>query len=140
MVTVTGSGGRAAALSLYRSILRAHTQYLPPAMRELGDTYIMSEFRLHRSVTDQDRLGQFFTSWRGYLDQIVRMGRLRTVASMGALQGRREGGGEGRDGVKEDFNFGTHLPDDVELSEEQSERLDQLKMEAVKAGSLDTKK
>ena len=37
-------------LPLYRRLLRAHRQFLPPDMRILGDQYIKSEFRLHKNV------------------------------------------------------------------------------------------
>ena len=37
-------------LQLYRRILRVHRRKLDPEMRILGDLYVKSEFRAHRSV------------------------------------------------------------------------------------------
>lgn len=37
-------------IPLYRRLFRAHRKYLPREMRLLGDEYIKSEFRQHRSV------------------------------------------------------------------------------------------
>lgn len=37
--------GRAHALSLYKSILRAHAKYMPLEMRQLGDAYVKAEVR-----------------------------------------------------------------------------------------------
>ena len=37
-------------IPLYRRLLRGHRKYLDPEMRLLGDEYIKSEFRAHRSV------------------------------------------------------------------------------------------
>lgn len=36
-------------IPLYRRILRAHRKRLPSEMRLLGDEYVKSEFRAHRS-------------------------------------------------------------------------------------------
>jgi hypothetical protein len=40
------------ALALYKSILRAHSKYLPMEMRQLGDAYVKSEVRLLLSLTE----------------------------------------------------------------------------------------
>lgn len=37
-------------LQLYRRILRVHRRKLEPEMRVLGDSYVKSEFRLHKNV------------------------------------------------------------------------------------------
>lgn len=37
--------GAAALFTLLRSILRLHRKRLPPPMRRMGDTYVLSEFR-----------------------------------------------------------------------------------------------
>lgn len=37
-------------LQLYRRILRVHRRKLQPEMRVLGDSYVKSEFRLHKNV------------------------------------------------------------------------------------------
>lgn len=52
-------------LILFRSILREHRR-LPPQMRRLGDDYVRSEFRLHRTAKPQHLEG-FFSEWGKYL-------------------------------------------------------------------------
>lgn len=54
------------ALALYRSILRLHNQKLPLDLRLLGTTYLRTEFRAHRNVTNEAQLKQFFAAWEGY--------------------------------------------------------------------------
>ncbi|PHH80248.1 hypothetical protein CDD80_2271 [Ophiocordyceps camponoti-rufipedis] len=41
---------------LYRRVLRAHRKHLPAQLRQLGDNYVMSEFRLHRNVDNPAQL------------------------------------------------------------------------------------
>ncbi|KAJ2493826.1 hypothetical protein IWW37_000212 [Coemansia sp. RSA 2050] len=53
-------------LHLYRSILRVH-RYMPREMRFVGDQYVRSEFRSHRSVSDKRFLEPFFAQWTSYL-------------------------------------------------------------------------
>ena len=53
-------------LALYRSILRAHQQYLPEAHRDLGDGYVRAEFGLHRDASPEFKV-QFERQWRDYL-------------------------------------------------------------------------
>ena len=57
-------------LSLLRSLLRAHRKFLPSEMRSLGDAYVRSEFRLHKSASDPNHISQFMTEWRNYLNHI----------------------------------------------------------------------
>eukprot|EP00568_Trieres_chinensis_P015537 CAMPEP_0183321458 /NCGR_PEP_ID=MMETSP0160_2-20130417/68927_1 /TAXON_ID=2839 ORGANISM="Odontella Sinensis, Strain Grunow 1884" /NCGR_SAMPLE_ID=MMETSP0160_2 /ASSEMBLY_ACC=CAM_ASM_000250 /LENGTH=132 /DNA_ID=CAMNT_0025488401 /DNA_START=54 /DNA_END=452 /DNA_ORIENTATION=+ len=131
-------GGRAAALSLYRSILRAHADYLPREMRGLGDAYVKSEFRLHRSVKDSRQLQQFYGGWTEYLEGIRQTGRARSAASAGTLDGVRSDA-NGKD-MEEGMKFGKHMPDNEALTEEQEQRLGQLRREAAKADSIETNK
>lgn len=53
-------------LGLYRSILRAHRQRLPPALRRLGDDFVRFEFRQHRTA-DPQFIPPFLEKWSGYL-------------------------------------------------------------------------
>ncbi|KAJ1817837.1 hypothetical protein GGH91_003558 [Coemansia sp. RSA 2671] len=53
-------------LHLYRGILRIH-RYMPREMRFVGDQYVRSEFRSHRSVSDRRFLEPFFAQWTSYL-------------------------------------------------------------------------
>eukprot|EP00957_Ditylum_brightwellii_P142879 10886935-Ditylum_brightwellii.AAC.1 len=81
-----------AALSLYRSILRAHSKHLPPEMRNLGDAYVKSEFRLHRTVNSDGQLTQFMDAWKLYLDQIQVTARAKESLNSGVLDNDRGGG------------------------------------------------
>lgn len=52
------------AIPLYRRILRLH-RFLPPDLRSLGDSYVSSEFRLHRKA-EGSQLKGFLGQWEGY--------------------------------------------------------------------------
>jgi hypothetical protein len=56
---------------LYRSILKAHVRLLPVNLRLLGDSYVKSEFRLHKNVSLQKEKDQFFSAWEGYLQDLT---------------------------------------------------------------------
>lgn len=79
-------------LSLYRDILRAHQKYLPGDARELGDSYVKAEFRLHADASDNFKV-QFERTWRDYLttlrvadpDRPDAIGRDMTSDEMGKL-------------------------------------------------------
>lgn len=116
------------ALTLYRSLLRVHKKHLPVEMRELGDTYIKSEFRLHKTAKPE-QAEKFFEEWENYRSQILMTARAQESRSSGSLDDK-SGGGSG----STVFDFGVDLPPDAELSEEQREQLQQLREEATKAG------
>ncbi len=116
--------GRSAALSLYRGILRAHRK-MPMEMRMLGDTYVRSEFKLHKPVTKEAQLNAFFLAWEEYLDQIMRTARRRDSVSSGTLDQKD-------DAVEE--SFGQDLSSDLQLSEDQLAQLEKLKEEAILGG------
>jgi hypothetical protein len=114
------------ALPLYRSLLRVHKKHLPVSMKELGNTYIKSEFRLHKSAKPE-QAEQFFQEWEKYREQILSTARAHDSRSSGSLD----------DSSKTSsavFDFGMDLSLDVELSEEQREQLKQLREEATRAG------
>jgi Complex1_LYR-like len=94
------------ALALYRSILKEHKIRLPPAMRKLGDEYIRSEFRAHKTAKPE-QVQKFMVGWTDYLTKL----RLQ----------------KGK--------FGANLSDNVKnsLSEEQKKKLADLKKETLKA-------
>ena len=78
---------RTAALSLYRSILRAHQKHLAtqrPEMKELGDAYVKSEFRLHKTATPE-QAASFMREWNTYLEQLSMTARARESVSAGSL-------------------------------------------------------
>ena len=113
--------GRSAALSLYRGILRAHRK-MPAEMRSLGDTYVRSEFKLHKSVTNEAQLNAFFSAWEEYLNQMMKTARRNDSVSAGAL--------DAKEGAQQ-TGFGQQLPLDLELSEEQKTQLEKLREEAA---------
>ena len=111
---------REAALALYRGILRAHKRHLPFEMRQLGDAYVKSEFKLHKSVTKAEQLDEFKTAWELYLDQILQTARRKESVTAGSLD-------RGAQTV-----FGENLPPDLDLTDEQRTQLEKLKDEASK--------
>ena len=118
---------------LYRSILRAHKKYLPTEMKQLGDTYVRSEFRAHRDAKPEHLTG-FFQEWENYLSQLTVTARARdSLASGGAMQDGAAASGA-RTGGSEVFAFGADLPTDIELSEEQIQQLEKLREETEKFG------
>ncbi len=61
---------------LYRSILRAHKETMPPPLRRLGDDYVRKEFKDHwNPKTTPEQWREFETQWRKYLDTISGSGR-----------------------------------------------------------------
>jgi hypothetical protein len=119
---MNGSAQRTVALSLYKSLLRAHANYLPAEMRSLGDAYVKAEFRLHKPVTDAAQLEGFYDGWTQYLQQILQTGRAREAQSAGALDDSTQ------------FRFGKDLAlgKDMSLTEEQLTQLENLRNEATK--------
>mmetsp|Transcript_7819 Transcript_7819/g.16736 ORF Transcript_7819/g.16736 Transcript_7819/m.16736 type:complete len:127 (-) Transcript_7819:3047-3427(-) len=120
--------GRIQALSLYKSLLRAHEKFLPQEMRQLGDAYVKSEFRLHKSVTKPEQLQQFFKEWNGYLAHIEQTGRERQLKSAGLT----DAGNRGKSN-NNNVNFGRDAPAHIELNEEQQSQLQKLREEATNA-------
>lgn len=51
-------------LNLYKTILRLH-QHLPADLRSVGDKYVKSEFRLHKTAEDQF-VKSFLAQWEEY--------------------------------------------------------------------------
>ena len=58
------------ALSLLRSILRAHRRKLPPVKRSIGDSYVLNEFRLHAGAPPP-QARQFLQAWVHYRDSLI---------------------------------------------------------------------
>lgn len=101
-------------------------------MKELGDAYVKSEFRLHKTATKPEQLHQFFVAWEEYLDQILTTARAQEAVSTGTLD-VRETEQSPPSGASTPFVFGRDLPQDVELNEEQTEQLEKLREETSKA-------
>lgn len=117
-------------LVLYRSILKAHKKYLPSEMKQLGDTYVRAEFKAHKDAKPE-HLGAFFQEWNKYLDQITLTARARDSLSSGGTMDEKSDPLGGTAGV---FAFGSDLPTDVELSEDQLKQLEKLREETGKFG------
>mmetsp|Transcript_18163 Transcript_18163/g.28243 ORF Transcript_18163/g.28243 Transcript_18163/m.28243 type:complete len:131 (+) Transcript_18163:136-528(+) len=125
--------GKTAALTLYRSILSAHKRYLPSELRQLGDAYVKSEFRLHKTVTKKEQIQLFFTEWENYLEQIQVTARTREAISVGTLDNRvRTSAGD--DNNNNMPRFGVDLSTDMarQMNEEQVDQMNKLREEALK--------
>lgn len=57
-------------IPLYRRLLRAHRNKLPPQERLLGDEYVKSEFRAHRNIDNPVQIIGFITEWQLYAQHI----------------------------------------------------------------------
>ncbi|KAL2870763.1 succinate dehydrogenase assembly factor 3 [Aspergillus lucknowensis] len=57
-------------IPLYRRILRVHRKKLDPEMRILGDSYVKSEFRAHRSTDNPLHIIGFLTEWQLYAQKL----------------------------------------------------------------------
>ena len=110
---------KASTLSLYRSILRTHSKSLPIEMRSLGDAYVKSEFRLHKDVTNDVQLKDFFSEWKKYLKHIQETAIAKAAKASGL-----------DDSLKTDF--GVSLDHNIEMNEEQKIQLQKLQLEAAK--------
>eukprot|EP00804_Cyclotella_cryptica_P020774 CCRYP_016604-RA/>CCRYP_016604-RA protein AED:0.09 eAED:0.09 QI:206/1/1/1/1/1/2/145/136 len=133
---------RSKGLSLYKSILRAHSKYLPMEMRQLGDAYVKSEFRLHKSVTKTEQLQQFFTEWEKYLTHIEQTGRKKQSAEAGLMDSPSLQSGSSllqENGQKHRSGFGKDVTREVTFNEEQESQLRKLREEAIKGGALNLK-
>lgn len=91
--------------------MRIHRDKLPGPFRELGNTYVRDEFRRHRQgSTTSQQWALFFEEWQKYASMLA-----------GTADLSRERG---------------DIPEDMlhHLNEEQKQRLELLKVEAMKAG------
>ncbi|KAL4957041.1 hypothetical protein BDW69DRAFT_157303 [Aspergillus filifer] len=57
-------------IPLYRRILRVHRRKLDPEMRILGDSYVKSEFRAHKSTENPLHIIGFLTEWQLYAQKL----------------------------------------------------------------------
>lgn len=93
---------------------------MPTEIRLLGDTYVRSEFKLHKPVTNEAQIEAFFVAWEQYLGQMMATARRRGAVEAGVLESKEE---------VEEAGFGQHLPLDLELSDEQKAQLEKLREE-----------
>mmetsp|Transcript_6378 Transcript_6378/g.14423 ORF Transcript_6378/g.14423 Transcript_6378/m.14423 type:complete len:150 (-) Transcript_6378:2443-2892(-) len=141
--------GRNKALSLYKSVLRAHEKFLPRDMRQLGDAYVKAEFRLHRKA-EPEQATQFFTEWEKYRQHIERTGRENQSIDVGLVDQQQQvvpsspmmatmGSSSNNDETSTNNNrgslFGKHVAQNVVFNEEQEGQLGKLREEAVNAAN-----
>jgi hypothetical protein len=91
-------------LLFFRGILREHRR-LPPSMRNLGDSYVRNEFKLHKKAKNE-HLKQFYSAWESYLES----------------------------SRQKSASFGANISSDLkeQMTEEQKLKLNDLKMETAK--------
>lgn len=111
-------------LALYRAVLRAHRDALPPPVRPLGDRVAREEFRAHRfdSGASDAQLATFAGQWRAYV---------------ATLRGGGGGGGGGGAPAAAEAGGGETIDPSLlgELSPAQQARLARLQAEAGRLGS-----
>jgi Complex1_LYR-like len=124
------AAGSTKASALYRTILRAHKRHLPPDMLALGNTYVQSEFRAHRTATPAQATA-FVDAWQQYYQDLMqrvqereRKERGANILSMQGISANQEADAK--------VTFGADMPPDLTLSEEQQRQLEKLREEATK--------
>jgi Complex1_LYR-like len=100
-------------------------------MQQLGDAYVKSEFKLHKAVTQPEQVQRFFFEWERYLEQILLTARAQEAVSVGSLDVNSNN--------NRLFDFGRNLPHDVELTKEQREQLEKLRIECETTRTQATK-
>lgn len=118
---------KATILFIYRSILRLHARHLPEKMRAIGDTYVRSEFKLHKNVTNEKQKTQFIQGWMNYLTTMK-----KTVDAQERSHSNDLVDQLGDSKAYSMTKFGSHLPPDVQLTDDQRNKIQQLKQEAFK--------
>ncbi len=56
------------ASTLYRSILKLHKERFTSELKSIGDKYVKEEFKLHKAVTNETHLKNFYTEWEQYIE------------------------------------------------------------------------
>lgn len=77
-------------LALYRRCFRLHRTALPAEMRSIGDAYLKSEWRAHKSAKPEF-LPHFFAAWESYasqLEQTSQAAASQAAASQGSAWGK----------------------------------------------------
>ena len=145
---MTTPAQRHVAVQLYRSILKAHKKHLPNIeMKQLGDAYVKSEFKVFKTVKDTKQLDEFYTSWNEYLNHILQTARRKQqvissildttpttsdVASPMSPSSATATTATTTTSTTSFGSFGKDLPIDMKFSEEQLIQLNNLKHEATK--------
>ena len=124
---------RKIALQLYRSILKAHKKHLPSSeMKQLGDAYVKSEFKVFKKVHDTKQLNEFYNSWNDYLNHILQTARKQQVIPLSILETTTTTTSPSpSSSTTTTTSFGKDLPIDMKFSDEQLVQLNNLKHEAT---------
>lgn len=94
----------------------------------VGDAYVKSEFKLHKTANDEQR-DRFFSEWQAYLVHVRETARAIESRSVGIADSH------GDERVPPPlYNYGVDMQNDIEMSEEQKVQLEQLREEALKTG------
>ena len=103
-------------------------------MRQLGDNYVRSEFKLHKKATKPEYLSAFFVEWEKYLHELLVTARTKESLSMGAIVDQ-----SAAKHSSDAFSYGKDLPMDLasSLADDQRKQLENLKREAEKLGRHD---
>jgi hypothetical protein len=111
------AAGLARLHSLYRAVLRAHREKLPPPLRALGDSYVQSELRRHiKGSTSERQWAEFGDQWSAYLSML--RGRADADEAQGSITA-------------------LHEADERALNEEQRGQLARLKEAALQLGGTE---
>jgi hypothetical protein len=93
-------------------------------MRDLGDKYVRNEFILHKNTQQPQQLALFFTEWDKYLDEITMTARSREALDVSGISNNEQ-----KPNV---VQWGRDLPHDVQLTDDQKQRLEKLRNQTVK--------
>ena len=93
--------------------MKLHKTKLPVYMRIVGDKYVRNEFKLFKNVSDENQLANFYIEWNTYLNYLL----------------------------KQNNKFGKDMTEDERnnLSNEQREKISQLREETIVATILESK-
>lgn len=83
---------------------------------------IFTKISLHKNVTDDAQLNNFFSEWTKYLQHIEGVARARETAAVGISDKNSES--------DKLYSFGADLDHGIEMTDEQKSQLEKLKDEA----------
>jgi hypothetical protein len=130
--------------SLYRRLLRLHSKYLPQSLRELGNTYIQSEFRSIQKKTSVTpvQMEAFMTGWERYAQQILQQHQhhhqQRTQQQPPDDNDHHRVLQEPNDLHSHSIQFGQDLDPQLPLTSEQQQQLEKLRQETIRAAATNT--
>jgi hypothetical protein len=121
--------------SLYRRLLRLHSKYLPQSLRELGNTYIQSEFRSIQKSTSVTHIQMeaFITGWERYAQQILQQHQQQQQPDDNhrVLQATPNNNKYHPHSIR----FGQDLDPHIPLTAEQQQQLEKLRQETIRAAA-----